>query len=324
MNIIREHIKNNDLKPYYLLYGNEPYLKNLYKNLLKDAIVDPDDEMNFTRYEGKDIDLGDVIAMAQTLPFFKDKRLILIENSALLNEANELSESILDIAETTIIVFIENDVDKRLKLYKLINKHGYVAELNKLDINKLKLFVAKTLNQDNKKITEQTAEYLIDRIGSDMESIFNEINKLVSYVDERDVITKEDIDLLVTINITNRIFEMIDAMASKQQNKTIVLYYDLIKLREKPMRIIYLINRQFNILLQIKELSRLGYQNSEISKKIGIPPFAVSKNLKQSNKFTLDKLRSYLEYTIQMEADIKTGLIQENIGLDLLVVKLSS
>ncbi|HHT97349.1 MAG TPA: DNA polymerase III subunit delta [Clostridiales bacterium] len=324
MNTIKKHIKNNDFKPYYLLYGNEPYLKNLYKNLLRNAIVDQDDEMNFTRYDGKDIDLGDVIALAQTLPFFKDKRLILIENSSLFNEANEFSESILDIPETTIIIFIENDIDKRLKLYKLIKKHGYVLELNNLDVNNLKIFIAKTLKQNNKKITEQNAMYLIDRIGSDMESISNEIKKLVSYVDERDAITKEDIDLLVTVNITNRIFEMIDAMAFKQQNKTVELYYDLIKLREKPMRILYLINRQFNILLQIKELSRLGFQNTEISKRIGIPPFAVSKNLRQSNKFTVDKLRSYLEYTIQMEADIKTGLIQESIGLDLLVVKLSS
>jgi hypothetical protein len=120
MKNIKEHIKQNQFKPVYLLYGQEAYLKNLYKNKLKNAILGNSDEMNFSYFEGKSIDLAKVIEIADTVPFFHDKRLIIIENSVLFKSQNDLADYIKSIPETTHIIFVENEIDKRNRLYKAV------------------------------------------------------------------------------------------------------------------------------------------------------------------------------------------------------------
>lgn len=324
MKNIKEDINSKNYKPYYLFYGNEPYLKTLYKNTLKNAIVDANDEMNFARFDSKEIDLKNVLDIAITLPFFNEKRLIVIENSLLFKNANDFSTKLELVPPSTIIIFVEDEIDKRGKLYKKVSKEGYAISLDTLDNNNLKIFIAKILKENNKKITEKNALYLIDKIGSDMETINSELNKLIAFAYDKEIITKEDIDEIVTTNINNRIFDMIEAIANKNKKKAVELYYDLILLKEKPIMILFLINRQFNILLQIKDLHKQGFSNGEISKEVGIPPFAVSKNIKMSNNFSYKELKHNLEYGVETDEKIKRGLIEENIAIDILIVKLSS
>ena len=84
--------------------------------------------MNLSTFSGKITDINNIIELAETLPFFSDYRCILIENSGLFSSANEFSEYIAKIPESTVIIFAENDVDKRTKLYKTVNKTGCVVE----------------------------------------------------------------------------------------------------------------------------------------------------------------------------------------------------
>ena len=120
MKTIKEHIKLNTYKPVYLLYGTETYLKNLYKNKLKEGILLGSDEMNYSHFEGKGIELKEVIEIAETLPFFSDRRLIMIEDSGLFKSQNELADYIREIPEGTHIVFVETEVDKRNRLFKAV------------------------------------------------------------------------------------------------------------------------------------------------------------------------------------------------------------
>ena len=283
MKVIKEHIKSGSFKQFYLLYGGEAYLKKLYKDKLKAAILQNQDDMNFTYFEGKDPDVREVIAVAQTLPFFSDRRLILLENSGLFKSQNELTDQLKTVPESTFFLFIEEEVDKRNKLYKFVKDAGTVSEMNGLDEKNLKLFIVSLLDQEGRKISEQTVIYLLDRCGSDMMNLRSEIDKLISYTYGRTVIRVEDIDAVVTTQLTGKIFQMIDAIGSKQQEKALGLYYDLLALREKPMSILFLIIRHFNILLQVKELIRRGQSPSAISEMVGVPPFATGKYIEATD-----------------------------------------
>lgn len=323
MMVIKEHIKSGKFKQFYLLYGSEAYLKKLYKDKLKTAILQDGDEMNFSYFEGKDPDQKEILAVAQTLPFFADRRLIIIENSGLFKSQNELAEGLKGIPETTYFIFVEEEVDKRNKLFKLVKDSGTVSEMNGLDEKNLKLFVASLLNQEGKKISEQTVSYLLDRCGSDMINLKNEVDKLISYSYGRDSITVEDIDAVVTTQLTGKIFQMIDAIGSKQQEKALNLYYDLLALREKPMSILYLIIRHFNILLQVKELTASGYSPSVISEKVGVPPFAAPKYVSQSRNFTVKRLIEALEFGTDVEEQVKTGRMAEKVSVELFIITFS-
>ncbi|MDF2950690.1 MAG: polymerase subunit delta, partial [Anaerocolumna sp.] len=120
-----------------------------------------------------------------------------------------------------------------------------------------------------------------------------------------------------------KIFLMIDAIGNKQQNKALELYYDLLALKEKPMSILFLLTRQFNILIQIKDLVGLGYQNSVIAEKTGLMPFTISKYVNQAKNFTMDTLKGALDSCAEIEEAIKTGRLIDKIGVELLIVKYS-
>jgi DNA polymerase-3 subunit delta len=323
MKVIREHIKSGDFKPFYLLYGSEEYLKKLYRDKLRAAILPEGGDMNYACFEGKNIEPRKVAEIAQTLPFFSERRLIVLENSGFFKNQNELSELLEGTPDTTVIIFVETEIDKRSKLFKMVRDAGTVSEMNGLDEKNLKLFVTSLLEQERKKITEANINYLLDKTGADMTNLCNEVNKLISYTTGRDVILAEDIDAVVTAQITGKIFLMIDAIGSKQSGKALDLYYDLISVREKPLSILYLITRHFNILLQAKDLQALGYSSSSIGEMVGVPPFAVNKYLGQAKNFTVKRLKDALEFGADIEEQIKTGRMIEKIGVELFIITFS-
>lgn len=323
MKNIKEHIKQKSYKPVYLLYGSESYLKNLYKNKLKEALLSGSDEMNYSYFQGKGIDVNQIIGIGQTLPFFSERRVILIEESGLFKAQSDLADFIKTIPDTTHIIFCETEIDKRNRLYKAVRDIGTISEMNGLDERNLKLWILSLIDKDHKKITENTLMYFLNKTGSDMENISQEVEKLLCYTMGREIITSEDVDAICVTQIANKIFQMIDAIASKKQHQALELYYDLLALREKPLSILFLIMRHFNILYQVKELNTLRVDGSTISQKVGIPPFAVNKYLAQSKNFSTKILREALNTGIDIEEKIKTGNLVDTMGVELLIVQYS-
>lgn len=323
MKVIKEHIKSGNFKQFYLLYGSEEYLKKLYRDKIKDAILKDANDMNYSYFEGKAADPVRISEIADTLPFLNDYRLIIIENSSLFKSQNELSDLLVNAPQSTIIVFIEDEIDKRSKLYKMVKDKGTVSEMNGLDEKNLKLFVVSLLEQEGKRITETNVSYLLERTGTDMINICNEVEKLINYTMGRDVILPEDIDEVVTTQISGKIFHMIDAIGSKQASKALTYYYDLLSVREKPLSILFLITRHFNILLQVKNLQALGNNPASISEFVGVPSFAVGKYQAQARNFSSRRLKDALEYCADIEEQIKTGRMLEKIGVELLIVTFS-
>lgn len=314
MNIIKQHIKLNQYKKVYLLYGTESYLKKLYKDKLKTGILGGSDEMNFTFFEGKSADITKIKGISETMPFFAERRLIIIENSGWFKASTEFDEYIKVMPETTHIVFVESEVDKRNKLYKAVKLDGYISEMNVMDDKNIKLFAVSLFKKEKINITEAALSYFIEMTGSDMNNIVNEAEKLICFVLGKDEITLDDIKNICTEQLTSRIFLMIDEIAMNKQKQALSLYYDLIALKEKPMSILYLLIRHFNILLQVKELMAYESDRRLIAEKASIPPFAAGKYMKQAASFSKKQIKDFIEQGIDYEEKIKTGRIDENIG----------
>lgn len=323
MQVIKEHIKKKQYKPVYLLYGTEDYLKRLYKEKLKDAMLDGSDSMNYTYFEGKGIDLNQVMEISETLPFFFERRLVIIENSDLFKSANNFGDYVKRMPETTHIVFVEKEIDKRNKLYKIVKEKGTISEMNGMNEKNLILWMVSILNHNNKKATQNTLLYLLNKVGADMDLLVQELEKLICYVGEKEVIETYDMDAICTNQITGKIFQMIEAIGLKKQVQALQLYRDLLTLREKPMSILYLITRHFNLLWQIKELEKEGYPTSDISQKTKVPPFAVKKYISQANSFTTQALKNMIGVCIETEEQVKTGRMSDQMGVELLIVSFS-
>ena len=281
MKTIDNDIKMGQLKNVYLLYGTEDYLKRQYRDKLKHALVEPDDTMNFSAYEGKDINPKELIDLSETLPFFKEKRMILVENSGFFkNSCDDLAEYMSQVPESTCFVFVEEEVDKRSKLFKAASRAGSAVEFETPKEDMLIRWILGRIQREGKKITQSVMQLFLSKTGSDMENIDKELEKLICYTLDKTEISAADVEAICTGQTENKIFEMIDAISAKNQKKALDLYYDLLALKEAPMRILFLIARQFQNLLLIKSMSAKGYPAVSIAKTAGMPSFAVQKNLR--------------------------------------------
>ncbi|MCD8075881.1 MAG: DNA polymerase III subunit delta [Lachnospiraceae bacterium] len=324
MKTINEDIKSGRFRPAYLLYGEEAYLKVQYKNKLRAAILAEDDTMNLSVYTGKGIDVKQVIDQAETMPFFADHRLILIEDSGFFKNASpELAEYLPQMPQETILVFVESEVDKRGKLYKKVKDCGRVVEMKRQDTRTLTAWVLGMVKRDGKRITQDAMSLFLQKTGDDMENIAHELEKLLSYTLDADAITPVDVEAVCTETTENRIFDMIRAVAEKQQRQALDLYYDLLSLKEPPMRILFLIARQFNQMLQLKDLREQGMDHNTVASKAGLAPFIAKKTLSQAAYFSKEALRQAVEDCVEAEEAVKTGRLNDRLAVELLIVKFS-
>ena len=316
MKILNQHIKSGKFKPVYLIYGTEDYLRKQYRDKMRQAIVG-DNTMNYSYFEGKGISVKELIDLGETLPFFSERRLILVENSGFFSSAQE------ELPETTCFIFVEKDVDKRNKLFKTVSSLGYAANMTPPDERTLMRWIAGLLKGEHRQISESTLRYFLERIDTDMENIRRELDKLVVYTDGREEIVREDIDAVCTVYTESQVFDMVKAVAEKQQAKALQLYYELIGQKEAPMRILYWITRQFNQLYQMKDLQSKGYPEHVIAERMEVRDFVVRKNNALCQHFSLAELRQAVEVCVEREEDVKTGRLNDRMAVELLIIRFS-
>ncbi len=323
MKTITENIKTGAFKQIYLLYGEEKYLVLQFKNRLLAAMADPEDTMNVSRYAGKDCVVSEIAGQAVTMPFFADRRVIVIEDSGFFKDAKE-ADAVLamleELPDTTFLIFAEAEVDKRGKLFKYIQKNGYAADFARRTEADLRIWIASRLKKEGKQVTGHTVDLFLSRTGNDMELISNELEKLISYCLDRKVVTDEDVEAVCQNQVSVKIFDMIDAIGAGNRARALQMYEDLLFLREPAMRILFLITRQFHILVQIRDMSAQGMGSKMIAGELKLPEFAVRKNLKQAERFRYQQLKEAFAGCLQADEDIKSGKLNEQAAVELLIL----
>lgn len=171
MKILSQHIKSGEFKSVYLIYGSEDYLRKQYRDKMKLAMVG-EDTMNYSYFEGKGISVKELIDLGETLPFFSERRLIIVETAvSFLSSQDELASYLKEMPETTCFIFVEKEVDKRNKLFKTISSLGYAANMSPPDDRTLMRWIAGLLKGERRQMSESTLRYFLERIDTDMENI---------------------------------------------------------------------------------------------------------------------------------------------------------
>ncbi|MBE5860126.1 MAG: DNA polymerase III subunit delta [Butyrivibrio sp.] len=322
---INEDIATGNFKPCYLIFGEEAYLRIQNRDKLRKALLGSGDAMNMQHYEGDSINPGEVIDMAETLPFFAERRVIVIENSGFFKKGcPELADYLKNQSETTVFVFVESNVDKRNALYKAVSKQGLAISCDTPDEQMLSKWVASKIKAENKRISPRAIAYFITRVGTDMSNMSNEMDKLVSYCLGRDEITENDIDAVCANWLTSRIFEMTDAITQRNQQKAIEIYYDLLALKTAPEMILALIARQFNLMLQTKEMVEKRIDSSSIAKTLGLLPFVGSKYVELVRNYSFDDIKQSLDLCLESDYLVKSGKLDHVISVEMIIIKASS
>lgn len=333
MKRLEKDIKSGIFAPVYLLHGEESYLVNTYKHKLVEAMCENKESMNYSYFEGDKSSVSEIMEMGRTMPFFGDRRMILVENSEFFMKSNvELAEYMAEIPDTTHIVFVERNVDQRGKLYKEVNKHGYTSKLGVQEQSVLIRWIARKLQAHGLQIEGSTAAHLIDMVGGSMDKLNNEIEKLGAYAMGREVLMIEDINTMCVGEPVDKVFEIVDAMLKNEQGKALKYYYDLVALSKKTGKnkgrgtggILGTMVTHFKRLLDIKCLGKDGFTKADIAKMTGIYIKYLEKYIRQASAYSKEELIAILADIADTTMQARTGNLDEALGVELLIVKYST
>lgn len=319
-NPIQRDIRSGQFARVYLLYGEEGYLRRYYRNRLKDALIDPENDINLSIYKGDNIDVQSVIDQADTMPFFAQHRLIIVEDSGLFSTGDSpLADYIPRIPEETVILFSEEKVDKRSRLFKACTAQGTALECKYLKEADMMNWVLRRLEMKGRKIQRDAMNLFMQCIGNDMDGAENEIDKLVSYTWGREGITADDVLAVCSIRMEDKVFQMIDAIIAKDARRAMRYYHDLAGLKTPPLKILGAMGSQFTRLLQIRDLREQGYDRSEIIERTGLKSFIVNNALSLTENIPLASLKKGVMICAEADESIKRGKLGAEVAVEIAI-----
>lgn len=325
MRSIDSEIEQQAFKRIYLLFGKEHYLlKDNRERLLKALGVTDRKDMNFTLLSEKDFNVPTLISDSDTLPFFADRRVILVEESGYFKgnkkEKDRLVKYIPDIPETTVIVFVESEVDKRDKLYKAVAKNGTAEEFVIGDQNEMFRWIGGRLSVDGIQMRRDAWNEFYLRCGSSMDLMDAEYQKLSAYCWEKKQIEKSDVEAICANASETKIFALSDAISERNAARVFDVYHDMLRQNEKAPGILALIQRQLMQLYDLKLMDRDGVSFADKKKNLGISyDFIIRKLETYQKRFKEDELRRLLRKAADYEEDFKSGRIEDSIAVELLL-----
>lgn len=328
MKRIDQDIKDNQFNKVYLLFGEESYLRIRYKDKLIKALTNDGDTLNFSTYSGKDIPAGEIIDLAETMPFLSDRRVILIENSEAFNSGGDLAEIlstyIKTLPESTCIIFNEDNVDKRSKMFKAVKAAGYCASFERLSPEDIKKWLLVMIKKEGKQITGPAYESFIATTGNDMMLIQAEFEKIIAYTYGKSSIDLKDVQAICTPHIEDKIFAMLDNMMNGKTGLALSQYGDLLALREPPAKILFMITRQVKMLLHTKVMLGEGKSEAQIASILGVNPYAIKMIAPSAKKISKKRLSDILNLCADTDTQSKSGIIDAQIGVELIIVSVGN
>ncbi|MGB9977331.1 DNA polymerase III subunit delta [Thermovenabulum sp.] len=315
-------------KNIFLLYGSEGLLiEEAVEKIKKKYLKGGSEEMDFIKFDGEEINSSDIIDSCLVVPFMSEKRVVLVKNASFLSD----SKSSKKIGEEKLANFIEKDfpeyacliltcekVDKRKKIYRTIEKIGFIKEY-KINNQKEKIqWIKKRAILYNKNLDETAAAYLAYYTG-DLYQTENEIKKIVFSFDENKVIKAEEIEEIISKNDETNIFELIDCIMENKKNLALSKLTELFKKGEKGILVLHMISKHLINLFCIKIA---GEEVEKIGEKLGLHPFVFKKLKNQANNFSIEKLKYALNLCEQLDFEIKKGRIDDKMGLEIFISRL--
>lgn len=319
-------LKAKEFKNCYIFYGKEVYLRKTYENLLKNSILpDGADAMNYDVFEGKKTDITKIFDAIQTFPFLSEKRLVVIKDSGLFvsgrkEDTDAMADFLKEIPSSTCILFSEDEIDKRNKLYKSLQKEGYIVEMNGLSEKDLIAWLKREFKKSGLQIEQAVAVSMLRMVGTDMENLSQEMRKVMAYKAGETLVTHEDIMKICSQSFESRIFDMVDAVGNQKHQEALAIYRQLLHMKESPIMILSMMIRQFRMIYQCKLLLDEGRTISDISQRTEIREFIVRECLKQGKNFSNALLEDALKECLDIDVAIKTGKLTPELAVELLIL----
>lgn len=310
------------MKNFYLIYG-------LDKSLIKNEIEKIKKELKASeiiKYSLEKDNLEDIILDASLVNMFEDKKVILVTD-ALIFASGKKEENIKALEDyfnnfnsDSYLIFEcpTEKIDTRKKISKKISEIGIIIETKKKDCNYIKKYITDILKENNYSI--ESLEYLMSKVGTNMDNVKNELEKLMIFKMDSKNISNSDIDKLMIPALEDEIFALTDAVIKSDIKKSLELLEEFLNKNYDEMQIIILLASQFRFMYQVKRLANKNMSADAITKELSANPYRVKITIKNSYYYNESNLLSYLKKLADLDRNIKLGKIDKNLGLQLFLM----
>lgn len=305
----------------YLYYSNNDFLLNhAVEEKIKEFHVDP---FNIVKYDLLENNTDDILEDLQTVSFFAEKKVIVIRNIQELEKADEfVIQSYVNYfqkpnPDVIVMIMMTELMNESSPIGQALFKYAYIEKVKDMEKKDYPDFVRNMFKKYSYTITDDAIEALLERTNLDFNLINQEAEKLMLFAYETKEITERAVLLLVSRNLEENIFELTNALLSKNQSKTIEIFYDLIARNEDPLRILNNIVSKVRELMHTKLLIDKGYRQEQIAEHFHIKSGRAYYLVKNAQTIPFNQLENHLKKLSKLDYDIKSGKIDKKLGLEL-------
>lgn len=321
----------------YLFLGTESYLADSAKQTLIQATLAEDErDLNFGIYDMEEVPVGVALDDAESVPFFGDKRLVIMDRPNFFTAEKSKQKIDHDLVwlenylknppDFTILAFFApyEKLDERKKITKLLKKTATVIEVNTLSEKEVRHFLKDTIANEGYTMTPEAFELFIQLTDAKLSTAMSELPKLLLFSSDTKQITKSAVNDLVAKSLEQNIFALVEYVLKRQTANALSLYQDLLLQKEDPIKINAILMTQFRLLLQVKFLEKKGYQQGDSAGMLKVHPYRVKLAIQQARKFSEKVLVSAFEGLVDAEYRLKTGQGDKEMQFELFVLQFAA
>jgi DNA polymerase-3 subunit delta len=271
----------------YLLLGDEDLLVDQALAALLDRLIAPEErELNLDVVRADEIEIGDLITLVDTLPFFGRRRAVVVKGADAWSAAEQ--EQVAAYLERgtppSAFILVAPSLDRRRKLFTAVRKLGEIQEFPRLSVRQLPAWVVERVRKEGRRIDADAVEALVARVGSGLRQMSLELEKLFAYVESLDRITRRDVEAAVSRLSESTIFMMVDAIGERRAGDAL-RYLDDILREEAPEYVLFMIARHFRLLMRASHLTAQRRPFGAVQEALGVPPYVARKMIGQVTHF---------------------------------------
>lgn len=318
-----------------LLYGNERYLLNQKLKSILERELGSMDLMNLAYYDAlvQPFSMHSILEDADTLPFFAEKKVIVIKNAIFLTKGHsldkqELSELMNYLAQdnqSSVLIFMhDNDnLDTTKPLVKALMNNAEIIRVKKLEPYEFRKVLIDLLKSRNIQMDAQAFEMLLLRLDDNLSNAHQELEKLELYHQKLKV---EDIEALVSRPLDNEVFHLVNAILDHDMKKAFSIWNDMMVLNMEPLSFVGLIASQLRLMYQVSSLQSEGFHREDMINLLSVsnPTINVSRvnRVLQLAKNTSPKrLLEILNHLALLDQKSKMGLVDKKFGFELFLIE---
>lgn len=307
----------------YLLLGEEDLLADQALAALLDRLVPPAErDLNLDVVRADELSMGDLITLIDTLPFFGQRRAVVVKDADLWKSADQdrLAEYLDRGAPPSALILVAAQLDRRRRLYTAIRKMGEIQEFPRLTVRQLPAWITDRVRKEGRRIDPDAVEALIALVGPGLRQLSLELEKLFAYVASLERITRQDVEAAVSRLSESTIFMMVDAIGRQEAGAALRALDDILR-EEAPPYVLFMIARQFRILMRASILRARGKPFSVIQEAVGLPPYVARKIMEQADNFPPAVFPAIFARLAEADRMIK-GAGQSRLALETLIASL--